>query len=317
MKTIVKNILIVIILLVSNVANAQFSYDTKECKDSHIRPVNKSEWVSVNGTKHRPAVKGSNPLIKEETELCSHFYGKAAVGVSYSLTHSKIAPTGELAFGYEMCFGLKNNAKAQIESIKNRASLQIGQAINTQSAEAIAAKAIQEMDRITEDHHNYSNLGLSFEVKAGITKMHGLEFEDLSTVKAAYAPYVGGNIYLHFNKHAKNMFSVYGGAAYTRLTSQYPVPESENNYVKEVGYNTISYEAGVQVMRKLSYGHKIGAKVFFNTTRVEIGSQDVVGVAFVYEINKVHKSKPITMGDWKAANQKINAARAAQMVSRK
>lgn len=134
MKTIVKNILIVIILLVSNVANAQFSYDTKECKDSHIRPVNKSEWVSVNGTKYRPAIAGSNPLIKEETELCSHFYGKAAVGANYSVTHSKIAPTGELAFGYEMCFGLKKGAKAQVENIKNRASLQIGQAINTQSS---------------------------------------------------------------------------------------------------------------------------------------------------------------------------------------
>lgn len=258
-----KNIILaVIIILVSTTsAMAQFSYSTKKCKYTEIRPVNKTEWKHVSGTTYAPLTEEA--LMYQVTEKCSGWYGKISAGGTFETSKSKFAPMAELAAGYDFCFG------------------------------------------------HESNFGASVEAKAGISKMHGLIFKDLTEVKNKYMPYVGGNAYLHLSKHSKTMVSIYGGAAYARVSSLYPT-ETEETTVRKVGHNTLMIEGGAQAMWRVAYGQFIGVKAFYQNTATEHVNQAQVGVAVVYKFKKVYKSAPISFRDWQNANEKINEARAAR-----
>lgn len=261
MKT--KNIILILVTLFSviNVANAQFSYSTKKCKYTEIRPLNKSEWKHIEGTTYAPLSESA--MMYQITEKCSGWYGQISAGGTFETSKSNFAPMAELAAGYDFCFG------------------------------------------------HESNFGAAVEGKAGISKMHGLQFKDLTEVKSKYMPYFGANAYLHLSKHSKTMFSLYGGAAYARVSSLYP-SETEETAVRKVGHNTLMIEGGAQAMWRVAYGNFVGVKAFYQNTATEHVNQAQIGVAVVYKFKKVHKSAPISFRDWQNANKKINEARAAQ-----
>lgn len=257
-----KNILLILVTLFSviNVANAQFSYSTKKCKYTEIRPVNKTEWKHVTGTKYAPL--SEDAIMYQITEKCSGWYGQIAAGGTLETSKSKFAPMAELAAGYDFCFG------------------------------------------------HESNFGAAVEGKAGISKMHGLQFKDLTEVKAKVMPYVGANAILHLSKHSNTQISLYGGVAYARLSSEYPT--TEETHVRKVGHNTLMIEGGAQAMWRITYGNFIGVKAFYQNVSTEHVNQAQIGVSVVYKFKKVHKSSPISVRDYKAMMKKINEARAAQ-----
>lgn len=156
----------------------------------------------------------------------------------------------------------------------------------------------------------HGNFGSAVEVKVGMQKMHGLQYKDLTTVESKYMYYVGGNVYLDLSKHSKTMFSVYGGAAYARVSSLYP--ETEGITVKRVGHNTLMVEGGAQAKWRTGMGTFVGVKAFYTNTSTEHVNQATIGLGIFVELKKVHKSAPISFKDFKEANEKINALRAAQ-----
>ena len=142
-----------------------------------------------------------------------------------------------------------------------------------------------------------SNIAVSLEAKAALQRFESENYDDLTMIKATYTPTFGGNVVLHLSKHCKTQFAIYGGAGYTRLSSDYATPE-DGTYLKNVSHNTMSYEAGAQAMWRCKLGTMIGVKAGYNHTYTNHISQGMFSVGVVVKLKKVYKSRAIKYSDY-------------------
>lgn len=266
MKTLNIFFLLVIVLLVSNAVSAQekvFSYDTKNCKFSQIVPENKgAEWEKTSKSGYTPL--SENSKMHQVAEKCSGMYLQLGVGAGYTQVNQEISSGN---------FEKKNEISPRAEIIFGK-DFCFGH----------------------KDGGSPRNFGMAVEIKAQLTKIPELRYEDLTYVKSGMVSTFGANLVFHFTKHQPWQVSAFGGAGYTRLTSYYP--NANEKSLDRLRHNTLSYEAGVQIVKRLKIGQSIGFKIGYEHTQTNMLGRGQFFVSAVWKIKKAHKSHTMTYGDY-------------------
>lgn len=267
MKT--SNIFFLLVVLslfstLNTAAQGVFEYGTRKCKFTQIVPENKDrDWKKTGKNEYTPL--SENSRLHQVAEKCSGWYFQPGVFGAYTnLTQDIDANTSVSASGFSP-----------------KAELVIGYDFCT-------------------GHRNGNqprNFAVSVEAKVQLTKIPTLVYQDLTYTKAGYMPTVGANLVLQFSKHKPWQFAIYGGAGYTRMTSYYP-QATEVGSVDRIKHNTLSYEAGVQIMKRLKIGHSIGIKAGYEKTQTAHLGRGQFSVGLVWKFKKTHKSASMSYGDY-------------------
>ena len=266
MKSLKYIALVVLSLFVTMNTAAQgvFEYGTKKCKYTSIVPENKDkDWKKTGKNEWTPL--SENAQLHQVAEKCSGWYFQPGIFGAYtSLTQDIDANTSVSAKGF--------SPKAEII---------LGYDFCTGHRNGVHPR----------------NFALSVEAKVQLSKVPTLRYQDLTYTKDGYVPTVGANLVLHFTKHKPWQFAIYGGAGYTRLTSYYP-QATEVGAVKRIAHNTLSYEAGVQIMKRVKIGHSIGIKAGYEKIQTTHLGRGQFSIGFVWKFKKTHKSASMSYGDY-------------------
>lgn len=260
MKSLNKYFLLVVSsLFVTFNASAQgvFEYGTKKCKYTKIVPENKDrDWKKVGKDEYVPL--SENAMLHQVAEKCSGWYFQPGIFGAYTnLTRDIDASTSVSAKGFSP-----------------KAELVIGYDFCTGH----------------KDGAHPRNFAVSVEAKIQLTKVPTLHYQDLTYTKSGYVPTVGANLVLQLSKHKPWQVSLYGGAGYTRMTSYYP-QATEVGSVDRTTHNTLAWEAGVQVLKRVKIGHSIGIKAGYEKIQTTHLGRGQVYLGFVWKFKPRHTSE--------------------------
>lgn len=258
--------LVISFLFLTLNASAQgvFEYGTKKCKYTQIIPENKeSDWSKTGKNQWKP--KSEDAMLHQIAEKCSGWYFQPGVFGAYTnITQDIDASTSVSAKGFSP-----------------KAELVIGYDFCTGHKDGVHPR----------------NFAVSVEAKVQLTKIPTLVHKDLTHTKDGYMPTVGANLVLQFTKHKPWQFAIYGGAGYTRMTSYYP-QATEVGSVDRIKHNTLSYEAGIQIMKRVKIGHSIGIKAGYEKTQTTKLGRGQISVGLVWKFKKTHKSNSMSYSDY-------------------
>ncbi len=245
-------------------AQGVFEYGTKKCKYTQIVPENKNrDWKKTGKNEYTPL--SENSKLHQIAEKCSGWYFQPGVFGAYtSLTQDVDANTSASAKGFSP-----------------KAELVIGYDFCTGHRNGVHPR----------------NFALSVEAKVQLSNIPTLVYQDLTYTKSGYMPTVGANLVLHFTKHKPWQFSVYGGAGYTRMTSYYP-QATEVGSVDRIKHNTLSYEAGIQLLKRIKIGHSIGIKAGYEKTQTTKLGRGQFFLGAVWKFKPKHTSESMSYGDY-------------------
>ena len=265
MKTKIFFLLVVLSLFATLNASAQgvFEYGTKKCKYTQIIPENKDkDWKKTGKNEYTPL--SEDAMLHQVAEKCSGWYFQPGV------------------------FGAYTDLRQDIGS-------------NTISTQEFSPKVelVIGYDFCT-GHRNGNkprNIALSVEAKVQLTKVPTLHYQDLTYTKSGYVPTVGANLVLQLSKHKPWQFAIYGGAGYTRLTSYYP-QATEAGSVDRISHNTLAWEAGIQIMKRLKIGHSLGIKAGYEKIQTTKLGRGQFSLGVVWKFKPTHKSSSMSYGDY-------------------
>ena len=245
-------------------AQGVFEYGTRKCKFTQIVPENKDkDWKKTGKNEYTPL--SENSRLHQVAEKCSGWYLQPGIFGAYTnLTQDIDASTSVSAKGF--------SPKAEII---------LGYDFCTGHRNGVHPR----------------NFALSVEAKVQLSKVPTLRYQDLTYTKDGYVPTVGANLVLHFTKHKPWQFAIYGGAGYTRLTSYYP-QATEVGAVKRIAHNTLSWEAGIQLLKRVKIGHSIGIKAGYEYTQTTHLGRGQFSIGFVWKFKPTHKSKSMTYAEY-------------------
>lgn len=251
-------------VILNTSAQGVFKYGTKKCKYTALVPENKeSDWKKTGDNQWTPL--SENSRLHQLAEKCSGWYFQPGVFGAYTnLTQDIDANTSVSASGFSP-----------------KAELVIGYDFCTGHRNGVHPR----------------NFALSVEAKVQLSKVPTLRYQDLTYTKDGYVPTVGANLVLHFTKHKPWQFAIYGGAGYTRLTSYYP-QATEAGAVDKIKHNTLSYEGGIQIMKRVKIGHSIGIKAGYEHTQTAHLGRGQFNIGFVWKFKPRHKSASMSYGDY-------------------
>ncbi len=255
-------LVVLVSLFITSNASAQgvFEYGTKKCKYTSIVPENKDrDWTKTGKNEWTPLTE--NAMLHQIAEKCSGWYFQPGVFGAYT----------------NLTQDIDANTSVSVKEFSPKAELVIGYDFCTGHRNGVHPR----------------NFALSVEAKVQLTKIPTLRYQELTYTKDGYVPTVGANLVLHFTKHKPWQFSLYGGAGYTRLTSYYP-QATEVGSVRRIAHNTLSYEAGVQIMKRVKIGHSIGIKAGYEKIQTTHLGRGQFSIGFVWKFKKTHKSKSMT-----------------------
>ncbi len=251
-------------ITLNTAAQGVFEYGTKKCKYTALVPENKDrDWKKTGKNEWTPL--SENSRLHQVAEKCSGWYLQPGIYGSYTnLTQNIDASTSVSASGF--------SPKAEIV---------IGYDFCTGHKDGVSPR----------------NFALSVEAKVQLTKVPTLVYKDLTYTKAGYMPTVGANLVLQLSKHKPWQFAIYGGAGYTRMTSYYP-QATEAGAVDKIKHNTLSYEGGIQLLKRLKIGHSIGIKAGYEHTQTAHLGRGQFSIGLVWKFKKTHKSKSMSYGEY-------------------
>ena len=259
-------LVVLVSLFVTSNASAQgvFEYGTKKCKYTQIVPENKDrDWEKTGKNEYAPL--SENARLHQVAEKCSGWYFQPGIFGAYtSLTQDIDANTSVSAKGFSP-----------------KAELVIGYDFCTGHKDGIHPR----------------NFAVSVEAKIQLTKVPTLVYKDLTYTKDGYVPTVGANLVLQLSKHKPWQVAIYGGAGYTRLTSYYP-QATEVGSVDRISHNTLAWEAGIQIMKRVKIGHSIGIKAGYEKIQTTKLGRGQFSIGLVWKFKKTHKSKSMSYGDY-------------------
>lgn len=260
-------LLLVVLYLFSTLntaAQGVFNYGTKKCKYTSIVPENKDrDWTKTGKNQWTPLTE--NARLHQVAEKCSGWYFQPGVFGAYTSLNQDIdASTSVSASGFSP-----------------KAELIIGYDFCTGHKDGVSPR----------------NFALSVEAKVQLTKIPTLVYQDLTYTKAGYMPTVGANLVLQLSKHKPWQFSLYGGAGYTRMTSFYP-QATEVGGVDKIKHNTLTYEGGIQLLKRLKIGHSIGIKAGYEKTQTAHLGRGQFNIGFVWKFKPRHKSASVSYGEY-------------------
>lgn len=263
-----KNIIFAATLAVVNVFGAfaqetsgnkdVFEFDSKKCQYSKIVPANKAEWNNLGNGQWEPKSDTADPFVIKKVEKCSTWFFELEAGASYNIDSKGINPAATIGFGYDFCLGHQSNF-------------------------GLAVKAWVGIHKI--DPQSYEGT---------IKDENGQSINTLATLEEAYAPKAGMDAILHLSKHNKKgwHFSLYGGVGVSRNKSLFPLAEN-TTLCRSVTHNTVMYNGGMMLRKRVALGNEIGLKVGFESVQTEHLSQNAITASVVYTLKSVKKSKPV------------------------
>lgn len=252
-------LLVVLVSLFSTMntaAQGVFEYGTKKCKFTQIVPENKDrDWTKTGDNQWTPLTE--NARLHQIAEKCSGWYFQPGIFGAYT----------------NLTQDIDANTSVSTKGFSPKAELVIGYDFCTGHRNGVHPR----------------NFAVSVEAKVQLTKIPTLHYQDLTYTKSGYVPTVGANLVLHFTKHKPWQFAIYGGAGYTRMTSYYP-QATEVGSVDRISHNTLAWEAGIQLLKRVKIGHSIGVKAGYEKTQTTHLGCGRIYLGVVLRIKKIHKS---------------------------